>query len=112
MNTLEKYFSTEIIRSVLFVLLAFVALLMVFDVINEVKNVGVAGYTITNALYYVFLNISGHAYDYMPLSALIGTIFVTARFASHFDSTIMRASVFRREKPSKCCSKLGWCLLL
>ena len=73
LNTLEKYFAREIARSVLFVLLAFVALLAFFDIVNEVKSVGIGGYTLVNALYYVFLGIPGNVYEYMPLAALIGT---------------------------------------
>ena len=94
MNTLEKYFAREITRSVLFVLLAFVALLAFFDIVNEVKNVGIGGYTMFNALYYVVLGIPGNIYEYMPLAALIGTIFVMAQFASHSEFTIMRVSGF------------------
>jgi lipopolysaccharide export system permease protein len=94
MNTLEKYFAREIARSVLFVLLAFVALLAFFDIVNEVKSVGIGGYTLANALYYVFLGIPGYIYEHMPLAALIGTIFVMAQFASRSEFTIMRVSGF------------------
>lgn len=94
MNTLEKYFAREIARSVLFVLLAFVTLLAFFDIVNEVKSVGSGGYTLANALYYVFLGIPGNIYEYMPLAALIGTIFVMAQFASSSEFTIMRVSGF------------------
>ena len=94
MNILEKYFAREIARSVLFVLLAFVALLAFFDIVNEVKSVGIGGYTLANALYYVFLGIPGNIYEFMPLAALIGTIFVMAQFASRSEFTIMRVSGF------------------
>jgi len=94
MSTLEKYFAREIARSVLFVLLAFVALLAFFDIVNEVKSVGIGGYTLINALYYVFLGIPGNIYEYMPLAALIGTIFVMAQFAQRSEFTIMRVSGF------------------
>jgi len=94
MNILEKYFAREIARSVLFVLLAFVALLAFFDIVNEVKSVGIGGYTLANALYYVFLGVPGNIYEFMPLAALIGTIFVMAQFASRSEFTIMRVSGF------------------
>lgn len=92
MSTLEKYFAREIARSVFFVLLAFVALLAFFDIVNEIKSVGTGGYTLANALYYVLLGIPGNIYEYMPLAALIGTIFVMAQFASRSEFTIMRVS--------------------
>lgn len=107
MNLLEKYFSREIIRSVLFVLLGFVALLTFFDIVNEAKNVGIAGYTIFNALYYVLLGIPGYIYEYMPLSALIGTIFVMAQFAARSEFTIMRVSGFSTMQAIKTLLKIG-----
>ena len=107
MNTLEKYFAREIARSVLFVLLAFVALLAFFDIVNEVKSVGIGGYTLVNALYYVFLGIPGNVYEYMPLAALIGTIFVMAQFASRSEFTIMRVSGFSTLQAIQMLLKIG-----
>jgi lipopolysaccharide export system permease protein len=107
MNTLEKYFAREIARSVLFVLLAFVALLAFFDIVNEVKSVGIGGYTLANALYYVFLGIPGNIYEYMPLAALIGTIFVMAQFASRSEFTIMRVSGFSTKQAISMLLKIG-----
>jgi len=107
MNTLEKYFAREIARSVLFVLLAFVALLAFFDIVNEVKSVGTGGYTLVNALYYVFLGIPGNIYEYMPLAALIGTIFVMAQFASRSEFTIMRVSGFSTRQAIQMLLKIG-----
>lgn len=107
MNTLEKYFAREIIRSVLFVLLAFVALLAFFDIVNEVKSVGVGGYTIFNALYYVALGTPGNVYEYMPLAALIGTIFVMAQFAQRSEFTIMRVSGFSTQQAITMLLKIG-----
>ena len=94
MNILEKYFASEILRSVLFVLLAFVTLLAFFDIVNEVKIVGQGNYNLSNALYFVMLSIPGYIYEYMPLSALIGSIYVMAQFASRSEFTIMRVSGF------------------
>ena len=107
MNTLEKYFAREIIRSVLFVLLAFVALLAFFDIVNEVKSVGIGGYTIFNALYYVALGTPGNVYEYMPLAALIGTIFVMAQFAQRSEFTIMRVSGFSTQQAITMLLKIG-----
>ena len=107
MSTLEKYFAREIARSVLFVLLAFVALLAFFDIVNEVKSVGNNGYTMLNALYYVFLGIPGNIYEFMPLAALIGTIFVMAQFASRSEFTIMRVSGFSTRQAIIMLLKIG-----
>lgn len=107
MNILEKYFAREIMRSVLFVLMGFVALVTFFDIVNEAKNIGIAGYTIINALYYVLLGVPGYVYEYMPLAALIGTIFVMAQFASRSEFTIMRVSGFSTGQTIKMLLKVG-----
>ena len=112
MNTLEKYFAREIARSVLFVLLAFVVLLAFFDIVNEVKSVGIGGYTLINALYYVLLGTPGNIYEYMPLAALIGTIFVMAQFASRSEFTIMRVSGFSTAQAVWMLSKIGLVFVL
>lgn len=112
MNTLEKYFAREIARSVLFVLLAFVVLLAFFDIVNEVKSVGIGGYTLINALYYVLLGIPGNVYEYMPLAALIGTIFVMAQFASRSEFTIMRVSGFSTAQAVWMLLKIGLVFVL
>ena len=112
MNTLEKYFAREIARSVLFVLLAFVVLLAFFDIVNEVKSVGIGGYTLINALYYVVLGIPGNIYEYMPLAALIGTIFVMAQFAARSEFTIMRVSGFSTGQAVWMLLKVGMAFVL
>ena len=91
----------------MFVLLAFVALLAFFDIVNEVKSVGIGGYTIFNALYYVALGTPGNVYEYMPLAALIGTIFVMAQFAQRSEFTIMRVSGFSTQQAITMLLKIG-----
>lgn len=112
MTILEKYFAREIVRSVCFVLLAFLALLTFFDIVNEVKSVGIGGYTIINAICFVFLGIPGYVYEYMPLSALIGTIFVMAQFASRSEFTVMRISGFSMAKAISTLLKIGLLLVI
>lgn len=92
MKVLQKYFAREIIRSVVFVLIAFLALFAFFDLISELKSVGVGGYELQHAFLYVSLGLPGYAYELMPIAALIGTIWVLAQFASQSEFTIMRVS--------------------
>jgi lipopolysaccharide export system permease protein len=104
MSVLQKYFATEIIRSVLFVLAAFLALFAFFDLMGEVKSIGRGGYQLQHAFLYVLLKLAGSAYDLMPIAALIGTIWTLAQFASTSEFTIMRVS-------SMSTLRAGWMLL-
>ncbi|MDO8305710.1 LPS export ABC transporter permease LptG [Herminiimonas sp.] len=92
MKILQKYFATEIIRSVLFVLIAFLALFAFFDLVGELKAVGHGGYKIEHAFLYVLMGLPRYVYELMPIAALIGTIWTLSQFAARSEFTIMRAS--------------------
>ena len=92
MKVLRRYFSSEIYRSVLFVLVAFLALFAFFDMMGEVRSVGRGPYRIEHAFIYVTLGLPSYAYELMPIAALIGTIYVMAQFAARSEFTVMRAS--------------------
>ncbi|NMM38967.1 MAG: LPS export ABC transporter permease LptG [Glaciimonas sp.] len=92
MKVLQRYFAVEILRSVLFVLIAFLALFAFFDLIAELQELGQGGYRLQHAFLYVLLSLPGYAYELMPIAALIGTIYVLAQFASRSEFTIMRAA--------------------
>ena len=91
-SVLLRYFAREIIRSVIFVLIAFLALFAFFDLINELPNVGRGGYGLGTAFLYVLLGMPGYGYELMPIAALIGTIYALAQFAARSEFTIMRVS--------------------
>ncbi|MEB0137709.1 MULTISPECIES: LPS export ABC transporter permease LptG [unclassified Undibacterium] len=92
MRILQKYFGTEIIRSVLFVMLALLALFSFFDLMAELPSLNKGGYSLPYALLYVLLGLPGYIYEFMPIAVLIGTIYVLAQFASNSEFTIMRAA--------------------
>jgi len=89
---LQRYFATEIIKAVAFVLVAFLALFAFFDLIGELKGIGSSGYELHHAFLYVAMGLPGYTYELMPIAALIGTIWVLAQFASQSEFTIMRVS--------------------
>lgn len=91
-SVLQRYFRSEIIRSVLFVLFALLMLTSFFDLMNEASSINKDGYQIRHALLYVLLNVPGNAYDFLPIAVLIGTIYVLAQFAANSEFTIMRAA--------------------
>ena len=92
MTVLQKYFGREILRAVLFVLIAFLALFAFFDLINELPAVGRGGYKIQHAFLFIALGLPGYVYELMPIAALIGTIYVLAQMAANSEFTIMRVS--------------------
>jgi len=95
MKTIRKLVHREVISAVIFVTLGFLALLLFFDLVDELRWVGrspTGGYAISHALLYVALGIPSHLYELLPITVLIGTIFVMARLAQSSEFTIMRTS--------------------
>ena len=100
MKTIRKLIYTEVITSILLVALGFLALFSLFDLIDELQNVGQKSmfggaqqvYLIRHAFLYVGLLWPNHIYELMPISVLIGTILVMARMAQSSEFTILRTS--------------------
>ncbi|QHI96559.1 LPS export ABC transporter permease LptG [Xylophilus rhododendri] len=94
MRTIRRYLYWDVITSVAFVTLGFLALFFFFDLVDELRWVGRAnsGYQISQALAFVALSIPGHLYELLPITVLIGTIFVMARLAQSSEYTILRTS--------------------
>ena len=96
MRTLRRLIYRDIISSISFVAIAFLALFSFFDLLDEMGNVGrsVGGvtYTVWHALFSVALGLPKHLYELLPIAVLIGSIFVMARFAQSSEFTIMRTS--------------------
>ena len=107
MTVLQKYFGAEIIRAVLFVMLALLALFSFFDLMAELPSVNKGGYRLLHAFAYVVLGLPGYIYEFMPIAVLIGTIFVLAQFASNSEFTIMRAASMSTWKAGGMLAKVG-----
>jgi lipopolysaccharide export system permease protein len=94
MKTLRRLLYGEVMVAVAFVTLSFLALFFFFDFVDELQNVGKNGgvYQVSHAFTYVLLLIPSHMYELLPISVLIGTIFVMARLAQSSEFTILRTS--------------------
>jgi lipopolysaccharide export system permease protein len=94
MMTIRRLIYREVVASVLFVAIGFLALFFFFDFVDELPNVGKGGtpYRLTQALVYVSLMLPNHLYELLPIAVLIGTIFVMARLAQSSEYTILRTS--------------------
>ena len=94
MKTMRRLIYGEVFTAVSFVMLSFLALFFFFDVVDELQNVGKNGghYQIEHAFTYVLLLVPSHFYELLPISVLIGTIFVMARLAQSSEFTILRTS--------------------
>lgn len=93
MRTVQRLLYKEIIQAVVFVACGFLALFVFFDLVEELQNLtrmAAAGYRLQHGLIQVALKAPAHLYELMPISVLIGTIFVMARLAQSSEFTILR----------------------
>ncbi len=91
MSILARYLAREILGAIL---VAVVALLMLFaflDFINEVAAIG-PSYTLSLALLYILLMMPTHVLEVLPAATIAGALFAFARLSGSSEFTVMRAS--------------------
>lgn len=88
MKTIRRLIYGEVFVAVGFVLLAFLSLFFFFDFVDELPALGKASpldkslvYGLPQALMYVGLLTPSRIYELLPISVLIGSVFVLARLA-------------------------------
>ena len=91
MKTIRRMVQREVLTAVAFVTLAFLALFFFFDLIDELRS-ATDTFPVSQAVLVVLLGMPTHLYELLPISVLIGTIFVMARLAQSSEFTILRTS--------------------
>ena len=98
MKTIRRLIYGEVLASIALVALGFLALFFFFDLVDELQylgrnnGIGDSNYLVRHALLYVALLVPSHLYELLPISVLIGSIFVMARLAQSSEYTILRTS--------------------
>jgi lipopolysaccharide export system permease protein len=90
MKTVRRLLYRDILGSVAFVAVAFLALFFFFDFVNALEDVGKRGFGLQNAVLRTLLLVPGHLYELLPIAVLIGAIFSLARMAQTSEYTILR----------------------
>lgn len=98
MPTLRRLLYRDLVFSILYVCLGFLALFAFFDLVDELSSLGqsasvrAGSYQLVQALLFVLLQVPGHIYELLPIAVLIGGVLVMARFAQSSEFTILRTS--------------------
>ncbi len=90
--TLERYLARQIYAAVGFVLLGFLGLFAFFDLIAELRDLGMGDYQLRQIFTVVALWVPGHAYELFPIAVLIGTLYVLAHLSSNSEYTVLRSA--------------------
>jgi lipopolysaccharide export system permease protein len=98
MKTLRKLIYGETLLSIALISGGFLTLFLFFDLADELQNLGRSSgadgptYQLRHAVLYVGLLLPNRLYELLPISVLIGTIFVMAQLAQSSEYTILRTS--------------------
>lgn len=95
MKTVRRMILTEVVAAVGLTTLAFLALFSFIDFVDELRSVNTAGpdgYQVRHALSYVGTLAIVSLYELLPITVLIGSVFVMARLARNSEFTVLRTS--------------------
>jgi lipopolysaccharide export system permease protein len=90
MKTVRRLLYRDILSSVFFVGLAFLALFFFIDLVDQLDGVGQKGRTVGIAVLTALYALPGHSYELLPIAVLIGSIYSLARLAQSSEFTILR----------------------
>lgn len=107
MKTVHRLIYRDLIASIAFVCLGFLALFLFFDLVDELSSVGIGQYNLGHAATYVVLQMPSHLYELLPICVLIGGVLVMARFAQSSEFTILRTSGLGPLRALKTLLRLG-----
>lgn len=107
MKIINRYFSEQIVISILLFTLALIALFAFFDLLQELERVGKGNYGIGTMLLFVLLSVPGHVYEIMPIAVLVGCMFAFSQFARFSELTILRVSGISLKQMSIVLIKIG-----
>lgn len=95
MKTVRRMIYMDVLMSVGFATLGFLGLFSFIDIVEELRWVDAsnpAGYQVHHALMYVSTRAAGTLYELIPITVLIGSVFVMARLAQSSEFTVLRTS--------------------
>lgn len=92
LKVLYRYFTIEIVRSVIFTLVVFLTLFAFFEFIIQIELISHNNYQLKQALLYLIVSLFSNIYELMPIAVLIGTIYALSKFAINSEFIIMRMS--------------------
>ena len=91
MPVMDRYIGREVLRAILVVLAAFIALMTLFALLDELRE-DEAGYTLARAMWYVLLTTPRRIYEVLPYVVFLGALVGLGSLASHSEIVIFRTS--------------------
>ncbi len=96
MSIIDRYLLKVIVSSALLTLLVFVGLIGFINFAMQIDDIGTGQYELPNAITYVLLLSPKHAFELLPISALIGTLMGLGALAAQSELVVMRVAGISR----------------
>ncbi len=91
MPVMDRYIGREVLLAILVVLAAFIALMTLFALLDELRD-DEAGYTLARAMWYVLLTTPRRIYEVLPYVVFLGALVGLGNLANHSEIVIFRTS--------------------
>ena len=91
MPVMDRYIGREVLLAILVVLAAFIALMTLFAILDELRE-DEPGYTLARAMWYVLLTTPRRIYEVLPYVVFLGALVGLGSLASHSEIVIFRTS--------------------
>ena len=92
MKILDKHIGRHVVVGSLMALMVLVSIDLVFAFGAEVSDIGQGNYDFLKSLLYVGLTAPRRAYDFLPLSAIVGSMMMLGGLASNSEFVAMRSA--------------------
>jgi lipopolysaccharide export system permease protein len=92
MRLLERYIAKVVLADIALVTLMLAGLQIFILFVNQLGDLGKADYGITQAIFYVFLQMPNQVYLFFPLASLLGCLIGLGVMANHRELVVMRAA--------------------
>jgi lipopolysaccharide export system permease protein len=92
MTVLDRYIVRTIIGSVLLVMSVLLVLGGLFIFIDQQDDIGVGRYNALSALWFTLLNLPQQAYEFLPITALLGSLLGMGSLARGSELIVIRAT--------------------
>lgn len=92
MNRLTLYVARSVLGATLATLLLLGGIWSLFELLNQLGDVGRGTYQAGNAVQYTLLSLAPQLYKLFPLAGLLGTLIGLGMLANHSELTVMRAA--------------------
>ncbi len=112
MKLIERYIGKTILASITLVVVMLTGLQIFISFVNQMDDIGRAGFTLTRAAYFVLLQAPYQVYLFFPVACLLGSLVGLGLMANHRELIVMRAAGMSVLKISMSVVKFALILIL